>query len=86
MNWQEIREQYPHCWVVAEAVDAYTEGDNRIVDQLNVVQVFGEAWQPAWEHYKMVHNADKSREYYVLHTDREALDIGVLDNFRRSPA
>ncbi len=83
MDWQEIREQYPHRWVVVEAFDAYTEGRNRVINHLEVVGMFGDDWKPAWEHYKRLHHADKEREYYVLHTDRVELNIGVIDSFGR---
>ncbi len=83
MNWQEIREKYPHRWLVVEAYDAYTKGGKRIIDHLEVVGMFDDDWKPAWEHYKSLHRADKCREYYVLHTDREELNIGVMDEFRR---
>jgi hypothetical protein len=83
MNWQEIREQYPSRWMVVEAIDAYTKGGERVIDKLEVVGAFGDDWQPAWELYKEVHHADRKREYYVLHTDRVELDIGVIDALGR---
>ena len=85
MDWQEIRKQYPHSWLVVEALDAYTNGDKRIVNALEVVDPFGDNWPAAWERYKHVHRADRTREYYVLHTDRAELNIGVLDVFGRRP-
>jgi hypothetical protein len=83
MNWQEIREHYPHRWLVAEALDAYTEGAQRIANKLEVVAEFGDDSKAAWKHYLELHHLDKRREYYVLHTDREELNIGVIDAFRR---
>ena len=83
MNWQEIRDQYPHRWLVVEAFDAYTEGAQRIANHLEVVGAFADDWKPAWEQYKRLHAADRRREYYVLHTDRPELNIGVMDMFRR---
>ena len=83
MNWQEIRERYPHRWLVVEAYGAYTEGAQRVANQLEVVGEFGDDWKPAWERYKRLHSADRRREYYVLHTDRPELNIGVMDMFRR---
>ena len=83
MNWQEIREYYPHRWLVVEAINASTEQGMRIIPQLEVIAVLGDDWTAAWKHYKTVHAADIWREYYVLHTDREILDIGVLDAFGR---
>lgn len=83
MTWQMIREQYPGCWVVVEAINARTDGGRRVIDQLDVVTAFGADWKPAWEHYKQLHAADRHREYYVLHTDRAELNIGVMDRFHR---
>ena len=48
-----------------------------------VIADFGADWKPAWERYKALHHADPQREYYMLHTDREVLDIGVIDSFGR---
>ena len=86
MNWQELRKNYPHSWLVVEAIGAFTENDQRVIPQLDFIAAFGSDWQAAWNHYKMLHRADKYREYYVLHTDRETLDIGILDSFWRVAA
>jgi hypothetical protein len=83
MDWQTVREKYPHRWVVIEAYDARTLGSERIIDQLEVVGMFNDKWKPAWEHYKQLHHMDKEREYYVVHTDRADLEIGVMDAFGR---
>ena len=83
MNWQEIREQFPHRWLVVEALDGRTEGGKRVIKQLDVLDSFGDDWQRAWEYYKHVHQVDRMREYYVLHTDRLELDIAVQDAFGR---
>ncbi len=82
MDWQQIREHYPHQWVVAEAIRAYTEFSQRRVEELVVVDAFQDS-QAAWTRYKQLHHEDRNREYYVLHTDREVLNIGVLDTFGR---
>lgn len=83
MNWQDLRAQYPRSWVIVEAFDAYTENGQRIIPRLELIAAFGDDWEAAWKRYKALHRAAKRREYYVLHTDREALDIGVLDAFWR---
>ncbi len=83
MNWQELRKNYPSSWLVVEAVGAFTENNQRVIPHLNFIAAFGSNWQAAWDHYKALHHADKQREYYVLHTDRAMLDIGVLDSFWR---
>lgn len=81
MTWEEVRNQYPQRWVVVEAINAYTEGGKRITPDLRLVEAFGDDWHDAVERYKQVHEDDKYREYYVLHTNREDLDIGVIDVF-----
>ncbi len=83
MTWDEIRQQYAHSWVLIEALNAFTEAGQRIIPDLKIIQVFGMNWNDAWAHYKQVHDADRNREYYVVHTDRERLDIGVIDVFGR---
>lgn len=83
MTWQEIQEKYPHCWVVVEAIGAFTEGSQRVINHLEFMGMFGDNWRDAWEHYKLLHSQDIWHEYYVLHTDRPALNIGVLDAFWR---
>lgn len=83
MNWQELRQRYPHRWVVVEAFGAYTNQGQRVIPHLELVADFAADWKPAWERYKALHHADKQREYYVVHTDREQLDIGVIDTFGR---
>lgn len=83
MNWQELRKQYSHSWLVVEAIGAYTENNERIIPELSLIASFGSDWQAAWDRYKALHRVNKHREYYVVHTDRDALDIGVLDSFWR---
>ncbi|MCU0511388.1 MAG: hypothetical protein MUE40_02345 [Anaerolineae bacterium] len=83
MTWQEIRQRYPQRWLVLEGFEAYSAGGHWVVPRLEVIAVFADDWKPAWEHYKQLHHADRFRDYYVLHTAREELNIGVLDQFGR---
>jgi len=83
MNWQEIRQEYPHQWVVVEAIGAFTQGAQRIIPELEVIQVLESDSHAAWQAYESYHQADRNREYYVLHTDRQQLNIGVIDAFGR---
>ncbi|MCQ3929054.1 MAG: hypothetical protein DPW16_01225 [Chloroflexi bacterium] len=85
MNWQEIRRQYPKRWLLLEAIGAYSEGEKRVIPELKIIEVFGDDWHEAWEAYKTLHSANRQRELYFLHTDREELNIGVLDIFGRTP-
>ncbi len=77
MQWNEIREHFPHQWLLIEAVAAHSAEDQRILDDIAVVQSFPD-WVSAWNGYKELHKKDPQRELYVLHTDREHLDIGEI--------
>ncbi len=83
MTWLEIRQQYPHRWLIVEALDASTEHGKRLIHQMQVIQSFENIWKPAWECFKALCSDNPVREYYMLHTDRENLDIRVMDAFRR---
>lgn len=83
MNWQKIRELHPDNWVVIEALDGRSENAQRIIEQMSVHGMHDNDWKPAWEQYKQLHRADKIREYYVIHTSREEMNIGTLDVFGR---
>ncbi len=80
-NWQQLREKYPHRWLLVEAIGAFTKGSERVIDELVLIGDFGDNWRGAWERYKALHHDDKYREFYVLHTDRQVLNIGVLHMF-----
>ncbi len=74
MQWQAIRESYPHQWLLLEAIKAHSEGDRRILDQLAVLGVFGDS-VTALQSYAQIHRESPGRELYVFHTSRETLDI-----------
>lgn len=74
MKWDEIRERYPSQWLLIEATQAHSEAGNRILDQLVVLEQFADS-PTALEAYKQLHRQSPARELYVLHTDRQELDI-----------
>jgi len=74
MQWQEIRKHYPGQWLLVEALDAHSEAGKRIVEELAVVNTYGDA-QAAMQEYTQLHRQAPARELYVLHTDRPVLDI-----------
>jgi hypothetical protein len=74
MKWQEIRSHYPHQWLLVEAIHARTEADKRILEQIAVLSIFPDSKQ-AMDGYMHLHRQSPERELYVLHTDRENLDI-----------
>lgn len=74
MHWNEIRDRYPRQWLLVEALKAHSEAGRRVLDDLAVLQSFPDS-RVALESYKEHHRQDRQRELYVLHTDRERLDI-----------
>lgn len=74
MEWKQIRETYPAQWLLVEAVEAHTEANRRIVEKLAVVDSFPDS-RAALDRYIACHKQSPEREFYVVHTDREALDI-----------
>ncbi|MEE2718128.1 MAG: hypothetical protein VX610_11945 [SAR324 cluster bacterium] len=74
MNWQEIRTQYPHQWLLLEAVDAHTQANHRVVEQFSVINSYPDSHQ-AMESYAQFHHGNPEKELYVLHTDKEAVEI-----------
>ena len=74
MDWQEIRNKYPHTWVVVEAIKAHSESNKRIVEQLYVVDAFVDLVSAMNVQAKLSRKA-LQKEFYVLHTDGESIDI-----------
>ena len=74
MRWAEVRDHYPHQWLVVEAVEAHSEPGKREIEQLAVVESFSDS-EPALRAYLKLHRRAPDRELYVLHTDREELEI-----------
>jgi hypothetical protein len=74
MTWPEIRRHHPERWLLVEAVEAHSEAGRRLVDNLAVVDEFADS-PTALREYLRLHRQAPERELYVLHTDREDLDI-----------
>jgi hypothetical protein len=74
MRWEEIRSHYPHQWLLVEAIKARSEAGLRILEELTVVNVFQDA-RMALKAYTTVHRQSPQRELFVLHTDREKLQM-----------
>ncbi len=75
MRWDQVRDRYPHQWVLAEAIEAHSSAGRRLLDELTVVQEYPSS-EAAMRGYLDLHRRSPERELYVLHTDREELDIG----------
>jgi hypothetical protein len=74
MCWQDIRNQYPHQWLLIEALRAHSEAGRRVLDQLSVIGTFPDS-VTAMKGYLQLHDENFDRELYVFHTDREELDV-----------
>ncbi len=83
MDWQKIRETYPDRWVLVEAIDAYTEQGMRMVPSLVLIDAFADDWYVAWDAYVGWHTHYPDREFYVINTENERIEITVMDAFLR---
>lgn len=77
MIWEDVRKTYPEQWVLIEAINAKTEGDKRIVEQMDVIGSFADDSDRAFQKYIELHKVHKEREYYIYHTSNDVLNIGV---------
>lgn len=74
MKWEQVRQQYPEQWVLIEAISGYSEDSIRHIDEVSVVSTYSNS-SLAWKEYKRLHLSNRSREYYIFHTDHEVLEI-----------
>lgn len=75
MKWEDVKKGYSEQWVIIEAIIAHSEGEERIIDDLAIVDVFGDDNSKALHQYVELHRTNKERELYVVHTSRPELDI-----------
>ncbi len=74
MQWHQVRQNYPAQWLLIEAIKAHTVGNHRVVEDLAIIDTFGNS-RSALESYIDLHEQTPEREFYVVHTDREELEI-----------
>lgn len=74
MQWQQIRERYPRQWLLTEAIAAHSAEGQRFVEDIAVLDTYPDG-VTAMKAYRELHRCDPQRELYVLHTDRERLEI-----------
>lgn len=74
MLWEEVRKSYPDQWVVFEALEAHSNNDYRIVDELAVIDSFDDSME-AFRRHNELHKQKPNRELYFFHTSRLKLDI-----------
>ncbi|WP_133511361.1 hypothetical protein [Candidatus Thiosymbion oneisti] len=74
MKWQEVRLNHPNRWLLVEAAQAHTEADQRILDDLVVLDTYKDS-VVAMRDYTRMHRQCPDRELYVLHTSREEIEV-----------
>jgi hypothetical protein len=74
MIWTDIRQRYPHQWLLVEALLAHSQAGKRQLEQLAVVDAFPDG-EAALRSYLRLHRDAPQRELYVVHSDREELEI-----------
>lgn len=77
MQWKQIRERHPHQWLLTEALSAHSANGERILEDIAVLETYPDSLA-AMHGYRQLHRRAPQRELYVLHTDREELEIGEL--------
>lgn len=75
MKWEEVRQKYNNEWIIIEAINARTQEDIRLIDQITVVDAFNDDNNKALHKYVELHKAFPERELYAVHTSREQLNI-----------
>lgn len=74
MKWSDLRQIYPSQWLLVEAIAAHSEENQRVLEELAVIDAFADS-TAAWQRYIQLHREAAGREFYILHTDRENLQI-----------
>jgi hypothetical protein len=77
MQWQDIRQHYPHQWLLVEALNARSSAGERIIEDMAVLDTYPDGMS-AMNGYRDLRRREPDRELYVLHTDREELEITEL--------
>jgi hypothetical protein len=76
-TWDQVRDLYPNAWVLVQAMSSHSDGTQRVLDAMNVLDVFDDS-EPALRHYLKLHKEDQRKEMYVVHTKKENLEIREL--------
>lgn len=78
MDWQTIRGQHSHQWVVMEAPDAYIEACQLIVNELEVVRDFGDDGSGALRHTSKLLHENRHKHFILYHTANASIYIKVI--------
>ncbi|HUW65435.1 MAG TPA: hypothetical protein VMW83_12235 [Spirochaetia bacterium] len=76
MTWEDAKRILPNQWLIIEPIQAHTEGNKTILDDITVVDAFQEEnSKNALLQYVKLHRKHRERELLVVHTSRPELDI-----------
>jgi len=75
MRWDDLKKTCRQQWVIIEAIEAHTEDDRRIIESIQLVEMFGEDNNGALRRYVQLHKVHPDKEYYVVHTSRPELNV-----------
>src|SRR3990172_9847204 len=75
MQWADVRQAYPNEWLIIEALEAETTPTHqRNLKRIAVIERCSDA-DTVLKNYRRLHQQYPAREFYFMHTSREALDI-----------
>lgn len=74
MKWINIRDQFPDCWVLVEALTSHSISNKRTINEMSVISNYINP-KEAWDTYKRLHFSDPSRELYVFYTGNEHIEV-----------
>ena len=74
MRWPEVRAAYPDQWLVIEALEARTVGNQRIFDRIAVIDTCRDG-RTTMQRYGELHREHPEREFCFAHTSNVELDI-----------
>jgi len=67
MNWDDIKIEYPDQWLIIEALEAHTQVNIRVLDNIKVVDTFQ-------------NNNEALMSYVKLHRKRRETFINIFKN------
>jgi hypothetical protein len=76
MTWEQIRAHYPDQWVIMEALQAKTDGDRRVFEQLAVLDSCVDNGE-LFPRYKKLRAAFPGKELIFYHSANTTMDVKI---------
>lgn len=74
MKWHQIRDKYPNCWVLVEALSVISKNHKRLIEEMSVWLDSTET-KDAWNAYKEHHLANPECELYLFHASHDSVEV-----------